>query len=154
MSLKKIDLIPPNRPNRPSTRKVEYITIHETDNTNKGAGAEAHASYLATTNDKMSWHYSVDDKGVVQHIPDGEIAWHSGTTKGNQTSIGIEICVNSDGDFEASLRNTASLVRELLKTHNLTLDKVVQHNFWNSKNCPKTIRQTGRWEEFLSMIVS
>ena len=94
----------------------------------------------------------MDDKGIVQHIPDGEIAWHSGTTRGNEISIGVEICVHSDGDFEASVRNAAVLVRELLKAHNLTLDKVVQHNHWNGKNCPRTLRESGRWEEFINMI--
>lgn len=150
-----IKLIEPSRSNRPSANKVEYITIHETGNYAKGANALSHADYLNSTaaeNDKVSWHYTVDDSMVVQHIPDGEIAWHSGTTKGNQVSIGIEICVNSDGDFEKALKNAAELVKSLLEKHNLTIDKVVQHYFWNGKDCPKTIRATGRWNEFLGMI--
>ncbi len=145
-------LIPPGQANRPDARKVDYITIHETGNTNKGADADTHAVYLDSTVDKISWHYTVDDKKAVQHIPDGETAWHSGTTAGNRTSIGIEICVNSDGDFEAALKNAAELVRSLLATHGLTIDRVVQHNHWNGKNCPQTIRESGRWNEFLSMV--
>lgn len=148
-------MIVPGLKNRPSTRKVEYITIHETGNYAPGADAQAHDRYLnseAATKAKVSWHYSVDAQGYVQHIPDGEIAWHTGTPKGNAISIGIEICVNPDGDFEKALKNTAELVKELMEKHHLSIDKVVQHNFWNGKNCPKTIRESNRWGEFLRMI--
>ena len=32
------------------------------------------------------------------------------------------------------------------------LDNVVQHNHWNGKDCPKTIRATtGAWEAFLAL---
>ena len=54
----------------------------------------------------MSWHYTVDDHAIVQHLPDYETAYHAGDGKdgpGNTTSIGIEICVNAGGDF-AQLR--------------------------------------------------
>ncbi len=148
-------LIQPGSANRPSTRKVEYITIHETGNYSKGADADAHATYLASAaavTAKVSWHYTVDDKKAICHVPDGEIAWHCGSTTGNATSIGIEICVNEGGDFEAAIKNAAELTGELLKKYGLTTAKVVQHNYWSGKDCPKTIRATGRWEEFLAMV--
>ena len=35
---------------------------------------------------------------------------------------------------------------------NIPIDRVVQHNYWNGKNCPATIRATeGAWEAFLAM---
>ncbi|MBS7225866.1 MAG: N-acetylmuramoyl-L-alanine amidase, partial [Clostridiaceae bacterium] len=67
-------------------------------------------------------------------------------------SIGIEICVNAGGDFAQAQANAASLVRLLMEEHGIPLDNVVQHNHWNGKDCPKTIRATaGAWEAFLAL---
>ena len=146
-----------NRPGR-DTNPDTYITIHETGNTAKGADAAAHGAYLdsaAGEDDLVSWHYTVDDHAIVQHLPDYETAYHAGDGKdgpGNTTSIGIEICVNAGGDFEAAKANAAALVRLLMEEHGISIDRVVQHNHWNGKDCPKTIRATaGAWEAFLAL---
>nr|DAG38904.1 MAG TPA: N-acetylmuramoyl-L-alanine amidase [Caudoviricetes sp.] len=154
------DLIPAGRKNRPGgTNPDQYITIHETGNFAKGADASAHAAYLksdAAVKAQMSWHYTVDDHAIVQHIPDGEKAWHAGdgaNGPGNSTSIGIEICVDAGGDFAQAKRNAAALVRLLRKEHGIGLGNVVQHNHWNGKDCPYTIRHTaGGWDNFLSLV--
>lgn len=145
-----------NRPGR-DTNPDTYITIHETGNAAKGADAAAHGAYLdsaAGEDDLVSWHYTVDDHAIVQHLPDYETAYHAGDGKagpGNTTSIGIEICVNAGGDFAQAQANAASLVRLLMEEHGIPLDNVVQHNHWNGKDCPKTIRATaGAWEAFLA----
>ena len=146
-----------NRPGR-DTNPDTYITIHETGNAAKGADAAAHGAYLdsdAGERDMVSWHYTVDDHAIVQHLPDYETAYHAGDGKagpGNTTSIGIEICVNAGGDFEAAKANAAALVRLLMEEHGISIDRVVQHNHWNGKDCPKTIRATaGAWEAFLAL---
>ena len=76
------DFIPTGRKNRPGrANPMKYITIHNTGNTSKGAGAKNHAAYIksdAATNDQKSWHYTVDDKEVYQHIPDNEVVYHCG----------------------------------------------------------------------------
>ena len=46
---------------------------------------------------------------------------------GNATSIGVEICVNAGGDFEAAKANAAALVRLLMEEHGIHIDHVVQH---------------------------
>ena len=154
------DIISDWRRNRPGrdTNPGAYITIHETGNADKGADAAAHGAYLdsdAGERDMVSWHYTVDDHAIVQHLPDYETAYHAGDGKagpGNTTSIGIEICVNAGGDFEAAKANAAALVRLLMEEHGIPLDNVVQHNRWNGKDCPKTIRATaGAWEAFLAL---
>ena len=39
-----------------------------------------------------------------------------------------------------------------MEEHGIPLDNVVQHNRWNGKDCPKTIRATtGAWEAFLAL---
>ena len=147
-------LIYKGRPNRPGMAMTpKYITIHETGNYAKGANAKAHASYLRTTTAKVSWHYTVDDTCAYQHIPNTETAFHAGDGKygiGNTKSIGIEICVNKDGDFSRACENAAELVRKLMKYHNIPITNVVQHNRWNGKNCPANLRKSG-WKEFIAL---
>lgn len=153
------DIIPAGRRNRPGGRNPDvYITIHETGNTDAGADAAAHGAYLSSSAGEaalVSWHYTVDDHAIVQHLPDNETAYHAGDGAdgpGNATSIGIEICVNADGDFEKAKANAASLVRLLMAEHGIPLANVVQHNHWNGKNCPATIRSIpGAWEAFLAL---
>ena len=103
----------------------------------------------------VSWHYTVDDHSIYQHLPDGERGYHAGdggSGPGNAKSIGIEICVNADGNFAQAKANAAALVRLLMQRHGISLANVVQHNHWNGKDCPKTIRATaGGWEAFLAL---
>lgn len=133
----------------------QYITIHETDNTNKGATASAHANLQYNGNSRTaSWHYTVDDKSIYQSIPDNEVAWHAGdgsSGTGNRKSIGVEICVNSDGDFTKAKQNAAELVRYLMNKHNIPISRVVQHNRWSGKNCPRRIRSEG-WSKFIDLV--
>lgn len=152
-------IIPAGRRNRPGgSNPGTYITIHETGNSSAGADAAAHGKYLASSTGEASltsWHYTVDDHAIVQHLPDNETAYHAGdgaTGPGNATSIGVEICVNSDGDFARAKANAAALVRLLMAEHGIPLANMVQHNHWNGKNCPATIRSTpGAWEDFLAL---
>lgn len=141
----KQDFIPSSNSNRPQTRITPtYITVHETANTDKGANAEVHARYVKgadARNRSVSWHFTVDDKEIIQHLPTNEKGWHAGT-KGNSQSIGIELCVNSDGDFEQTKKNAQWLIRKLMKDHNIPLSRVVTHNHWTGKDCPKNLRPT------------
>lgn len=154
-----VDYIPKGRKNRPGgTNPDTSITIHETGNYAQGADAAAHASWLKSDDaedKRISYHYTVDDHSIVQHLPDSEMAYHAGDGAdgpGNTTTIGIEICVNKGGDFERAKANAASLVRLLMAEHGFPLDKVVQHNHWSGKDCPKTIRATpGGWYAFLDL---
>lgn len=153
------NFIPTGRLNRPGgSNPGTYITIHETGNFARGADAEAHGAYLlgeGAEAARVSWHFTVDDHSIVQHIPIEETAYHAGdgaTGPGNATSIGVEICVNADGDFAKAKSNAASLVRLLMQKLDIPVERVVQHNYWNGKNCPATIRATeGAWEAFLAL---
>lgn len=152
-------VIPQGADNRPGgNNPCRYITIHETGNPAQGADAAAHGDYLnsaAGERDLVSWHYTVDDHAIVQHLPDYETAYHAGDGRdgpGNTTSIGIEICVNAGGDFAKAKANAAALVRLIMAEHGIPIDRVVQHNHWSGKDCPYTIRHTaGAWEGFLAL---
>lgn len=148
------DFISPDLHCRPGTeRKIKYVVIHETANTAKGANAENHSKYLKDGGaGNVSWHYTVDEKEIYHHIPDNEVAWHAGERDGNEHGIGVELCVNSDGDFEKTFENGARLTAYLLETYDLSIDDVFQHNRFSGKNCPTKIRESGRWDEFLSRV--
>ena len=72
------DIIPEGRANRPRYKNpMLYATVHNTGNSDKGAGALAHSKYIksdAAAKSLVSWHYTVDDHVVYQHIPDKEAA--------------------------------------------------------------------------------
>lgn len=125
------------------------ITVHETANTSRGANAAAHANLQSRGNVRQaSWHYQVDDKEIVQSFLDTVKCWHAGSSAGAANSIAIEICVNSDGDYEKALANAAWLVRHLREKHGLGREDVKQHHHWTGKNCPTKLRASGRWSEF------
>lgn len=140
------------------TNGRKYITIHETANTSRGANAQAHAN-LQTNGFSASWHYTVDDKLAIQSFPHNVRCWHSGdgTGSGNFGSIGIEICVNSDGDFGKAVDNAAELVRKIMADEGIPIDNVVQHNRWSGKNCPTNLRNGSKgvnWVDFLRKVGS
>lgn len=149
------DFIPKGNKNRPGrTNPMRYITLHETGNESVGADARAHAKYLKTAS--VSWHYTVDSKRAVQHLPDNEDAFHAGdgSGEGNRASIGIEVCVNRDGNLEQAYRNTAKLCKRLCKKHKIPYENIVFHHKWNGKDCPKHLRrnQPFSFQEFLALV--
>ncbi len=150
--------IPYDSPRRPGeVREIRYITIHETDNRSRGSDAEAHSRYLLNDyNDSTSWHYTVDDGHIFHHLPDNEIAWNAGDQRtkdgGNINGIGIEMCVNIDGNYDQTLENTAALVAGLLDVYGLIPDDVRFHSDFMNKVCPHRLITEGRTGEFLHMI--
>lgn len=138
------------------TNGKRYITIHETANTDKGADAHRHAN-LQTNGFSASWHWQVDDKIAIQSFPHSVQCFHAGDGKGtgNLHSIGIEICVNSDGDFSKAVQNAVELVQMIMKQEGIPASRVVQHNHWSGKNCPANLRSGAKgisWAEFKARV--
>ncbi len=151
------DFIPASNGNRPGYNlNPIYITIHETANTSAGADAEMHARYVKNPSTAASWHFTVDDgQTIYQHLPLNENGWHAGdggSGTGNRQSIGIEICVNRDGDFQQAMRNAAQLTRQLMDQFNIPVDRVVPHQRWSGKRCPANIINAGGIEAFHALI--
>ncbi len=138
---------------------VYWVVIHDTANTNPGAGALAHANYLysnamAGTELWVSWHFTMDDKEVYQHLPEIERGYHAGdgstlpgqgtyTGGGNRNGIGIEMGVNQDADVYRIWQRTAKLANGLLVKYNLPSDHMKYHVDFSGKNCPQTLRNAG-----------
>lgn len=148
MELKQ-DLIPASNANRPQTfLDPSYLTIHETGNRSVGANAAMHAIYVKGQDAiarQVSWHITVDEREAIQHLPFNEVGWHAGR-EGNHHSIGIEICVNQDGDFQRARANAISVVQQLMRDLSLSIDDVVTHQKWTGKNCPENLLKS--WDQF------
>lgn len=150
-----------NRPKK-KLQKLKGVAIHYTANYSKGANAIANRNYFNTTNRAASSHYIVDDKAMIRCVPDDEVAYHVGANKytsigeivrekpysPNFFLIGIEMCVNSDGDFNKMYRNTVDLVVNLLKKYNLTVDNLYRHYDITEKQCPLFMLESKEWNKF------
>lgn len=162
-----VDIISKNNPEiRPGGfMNPTYITDHDTGNAGRGADAEMHnryihnmASYHPRDTSHVSWHLSVDEDFIYQHIPFDEPAYHCGDgfgiLSGNRTSIGVEKCMNVDGDRKTTEENAIALHVYLLK--NVIKRKpsnVVPHQFWSGKYCPAVIlRRDGSFNPFRKRI--
>ena len=143
------------------TNTRQYITVHETDNTNAGADASAHARLQANGNSRQaSWHITVDDTQAIRSFPDTAICWHAGAkaprVSGNPRSIGVEICVNSGSNYRKAVENAAMVVAGLMKENGIPIERVVQHNHWSGKNCPRHLRAGDwgvTWAQFKQMVL-
>lgn len=136
-------LFRPIRRNYSSRGKVEirYIVIHDTGNANKGAGAIAHRNYVENNKRGASAHYFVDDKVIVQYVGDSFAAHAVGDGHGrygitNQNSLNVEMCINSDGNYAKTYKNTVELTKNLMKKFNIPIERVVRHYDASRKNCP------------------
>jgi N-acetylmuramoyl-L-alanine amidase len=127
-----------------------------------------------------SVHYIIDLNGVILHaIPDNEVAWHCGSDKPDQKSgriytdwarmkfgdyasdpaktspnnctIGIELCIDAQGNFTTETINAAiALVAKLVQENGLSVEEIGHHNKvvgW--KGCPMPwVKNPELFEEF------
>lgn len=147
----------------PNEDNVLWIVVHDTGLSTVGVNAERlaqnqwNSAYIGAERD-ASWTYTVDDFGIYQSYEDTVTLWHATDGRseggGNLNGIGIEMCVNADGNFEACFLNDARLIGHLLKEYNLGMLNMKQHfDFYIQKNCPQKIRDNDRWFEFLTVCI-
>ena len=71
---------------------------------------------------------------------------------GNNNSVGIEMCVNTNGNIYDTWQRTAKLVSKLMVDNNLDLNRVIQHNTITGKNCPQSLIMSNYWDTFMKMV--
>lgn len=134
------------------------ITIHLTGNRSKGANAKMHAN-LQSRVYGASWHWQVDDKEAIQSFEHTWQCYHAGdgAGNGNKHSIGIEGCINADGDYVKSVTNMAELAAKVCRDEGLDPVKdVVRHYDWSGKHCPAQIMDGWygiTWDKFKQMVL-
>jgi|SRR5690554_6785733 len=132
--------------------RIKYIVIHDTANNRAGANGYNHYRYFNVAGRNASCHYMVDSSGIIQLVEDFYSSWHCGDGRGrfgikNSNSIGIEMCINSDGDWTKTKENTLVLVRYLLDKYTLNKEAVVRHFDASLKLCPRSMLEMG-WREW------
>lgn len=146
---------------------VRAIVMHWTANTGVGANATANRNFFNRETTKSSAHYIVDSESIIRCIPDDEVAYHVGakeyTEFGNSirvlgktpnfSTIGIEMCVNADGDFALMKYKSRVLAAKLLLENHLTIDDLVRHYDITGKNCPQFLLDNKSWGEFKELVV-
>lgn len=135
--------------------KINYIVIQDTGNTDKGADANAHFNFFNGGDRQSSAHYFVDDKQILRVVKDSDKSWHCGDGRGlngirNENSIGVEMCINPDGDFNKTYLHTLKLVKHLMKEYNIPLENVVRHYDASRKICPNIWEENNwkKWNKF------
>lgn len=125
--------------------KIEYIVVHDTANTSKKAGANAHKNYFLTTNRKASADFVIEENKIIKlNNYEKYFTWHCGDGKGkygitNSNSIGIEMCVNSDANMQKTINYTIILVYKLMKELKIPIERVVRHYDASRKICPGSL---------------
>ena len=137
----------------PYTMKPTRIVVHNTAN---DASAENEVAYMKRNNNEVSFHYAVDDKQVIQCIPENRNAWHAGDGgkgKGNREGIAIEICYSKSGGskFTKAEENAVELIVDILKRYKWGIDKVTKHQDYSGKYCPHRTLDMG-WDRFIKKI--
>lgn len=146
---------------KPQRLNQKYITIHST--ANMTADAMQHAKALKNGRIRggkigyLSWHFTVDDRMAVQHLPLTEVGHHADFGgPGNRNSFGIEMCEHRGNDMIRTFERTAKLTAILMKRYNIPLQNVVPHYYWTRKNCPRPLLDNGapgyRWSWFVARV--
>ncbi|WP_261798788.1 N-acetylmuramoyl-L-alanine amidase family protein [Listeria monocytogenes] len=122
---------------------------------NPGASADNHRRYFRDLKDRYaSAHIFIDDKEAICIIPLNEVAYHANERSckltalqastsyyrggnANLTSIGIEMCLDKNGNITAATFNrSVDVAAELCKTYDLTASDIIRHYDVTGKNCP------------------
>lgn len=96
---------------------TEWIVIHDTGSGSPSADAYMHNNYIKSiSGSSKSWHFTVDDKRIYQHLPTIETSWNAGD--GGQTfgllPTGVKaigpttpvVTIGTDGYFYLDNRKT------------------------------------------------
>ncbi|WP_237742726.1 N-acetylmuramoyl-L-alanine amidase [Actinopolymorpha alba] len=108
--------------NRPTSQRIRYIIIHDTEG--------SYAGTIASVQDPtyVSWQYTLraSDGHVAQHVKAKDVAWQAGNWYVNAKSIGLEhegYAARGTWYTEAMYRSSAKLVRYLAGKYAIPLDR-------------------------------
>lgn len=142
------------RPGAVAVKKM--IVIYETKSHTAGRDAGYYSRFLCNlaraNTSYLSWHFTVDDSQIIQHIPVGEVAWHAGDGDGgdyNLHAVAIRICMDPLCDVKAALHNAALLTAYLVKKERIPFSGILRPGNWGLKSRPGILQDAGAWQAFL-----
>lgn len=145
----------------PYLNKPQAIIVHNAATPNGTAKALNNA--LHNSKEYKSWHFSVDDKDVIESLPLNRNAFATGDGAyglGNRTGIHIEIAKDNDNDSKEewlkARDNGAKLAAELLHNYGWRIDNLKKHQDYKMtdgsyKYCPHKILDEG-WDDFKFLV--
>lgn len=149
----------------PNEDNVIWIVVHESGMARPKEDALCLAdsqkrNLTRTDYREASWQYQVDEGVIYQSFPDSIEAWHAGGNYnagphwpyGNTNGIGIEMCINADGNYDGAMHMDTKLVANLVHKYNLQIENVARHYDFAGKNCPAYMNDTLRWDEFRQLV--
>lgn len=139
---------------------------HWTGNTKPTASARNH--YLLWHRAEYGAQYVVDDHDILHTAPDNELIWHAGPGSdytefilqkypqgANSALIGVELCVNSDGDWEETYKRAVWLgAVKCIEYGWNPFNDFVRHYDCTKKDCPRMFTPyvpggAEAWQRFL-----
>lgn len=137
----------------PYPMDAEVIVVHNTAN---DASAKNEISYMIGNNNKVSYHYAIDDKEIIQGIPENRNAWHAGdggSGEGNRKGLSVEICYSKSGGqrFIEAENLAAKFIAFKLNEKGWGVNRVKKHQDFSKKYCPHRTLDMG-WQRFLNMV--
>lgn len=139
-----------------SNQKIspKYIVWHDTGV--RDQSDEGNANYFYSVYRDASANFFIDENSITEVVEPGYVAWHCGDGKGvygitNYNSIGIELCVEADGNFKPeTIANAVWLGKKLMTDFNIGYDGNVRHYDASRKNCPQFLNTDGKWSKWYS----
>lgn len=110
-------------------RTIGGITVHHWGN--RGQNFNTVRDFLCTNNTPTSAHFVVQGGLVACIVSPLDAAWHSGSAKGNATTIGIELRPEAD---EADYQTAAELIAWLRGQFGDV--PLFKHSDWSATACP------------------
>lgn len=140
----------------PYSMSPTRIVIHNTSN---DASANNEITYMHRNDDKVSFHFAVDNIEIIQGLPLDRNSWNASDGrygKGNRKGISIEICYSKSGGEKwlKALNNAAELTAKLLKDYGWGIEKVTKHKDYSNKHCPHRILDEYGWDNFIALVQS
>lgn len=153
-----------NNPKR-KIKSLKAFVFHYTANYSKGANARANRNYFQNHPEiGASAHYNIDDSEVVECIAAGWVAWHaggkkytayaestfalSGATCPNDFTVGFEMCVNADNDWEQTVENTIDFAAKKAVEMGSPNVELIRHFDVTGKICPIMYIDEAKWAAF------
>lgn len=158
-------IVPTGRINTPNLRlDADHIVIHQTGNPGYGADAYMHNTFLWNGGgpENVSFHWAVDDSYVVQNVSTDMVTWQAGDGyygPGNRKAESYELCINADGDYNATIHNAAHHVAKRLHARgwepNAVRLRPARHYDFSGKWCPAQLLNGYNgiaWADFVALV--
>lgn len=130
----------------------KYIVWHDTGVIDQSD--EGNASYFKSIFRNASANFFIDENSITEVVEAGIVSWHCGDGYGaygidNYNSIGIELCVEADGNFKPeTIANAVWLGKKLMADFGIPLENNVRHYDASRKNCPQFLNTDGKWTKW------